>query len=206
MLLPVHLTSDDLDALLPQLDGILFTGGYDVDPRRYGNAPHPKVEGIDIERDEMEVHLVQASVVKNKPILGICRGCQVINVALGGTLYEDLSDQFRGDVAHDRHDKPRDYLAHVVDVKAESLLVNILASSHAQVNSLHHQGVHRLAQELQVTATAPDELVEAFEIPGHTFCLAVQWHPEELQAHEPMRRIFEAFAEACRANISGLEG
>jgi putative glutamine amidotransferase len=206
ILLPVHLTGDDLDALFPQLDGILFTGGYDVDPHRYGNPPYPKVEGIDAERDEMEIHLVQAAVAKNKPILGICRGCQVINVALGGTLYEDLYDQFRGDVAHDRHDKPRDYLSHAVDIKSDSLLVNILASSHSQVNSLHHQGVQRLAAELQVAATAPDGLVEGFEIPSHSFCLAVQWHPEELQAHEPMRRLFWEFTEACLANTKNPEG
>jgi putative glutamine amidotransferase len=108
ILLPINLPNDDLDALLSRIDGILFTGGSDVDPQRYGNPPHTKVKGIDADRDRAEICLVQAVFRRKKPFLGICRGCQVINVALGGSLYEDLGDQFPGYVLHDRHDLPRD--------------------------------------------------------------------------------------------------
>jgi putative glutamine amidotransferase len=198
ILIPLTLSNDDLDMLLSRLDGILFTGGHDIDPRQYGNQPHPKVEGVDADRDRVEIHLANKVIQSNKPFLGICRGCQVINVALGGSLYEDLLEQFGGEVHHDNHDHPRNFLAHSVNVETNSLLAQILISNHARVNSLHHQGVHKLAQQLQATAIAPDGLIEAFELPGHRFGLAVQWHPEELQDHEIMRNLFQEFGQACQ--------
>ncbi len=206
VLLPINLPNDDLDALLSRIHGILFTGGYDVDPQRYGNPPHAKVEGIDADRDRAEIYLVQAAIRRKRPFLGICRGCQVINVALGGSLYEDLGDQFPGHILHDRHDRPRDYLAHTVSVEPKSTLSGILASQPTQVNSLHHQGVRRLAQELNTTATSQDGLVEAFELGGHPFGVAVQWHPEELQEHAPMRSLFREFVKSCQAISPGEQG
>jgi putative glutamine amidotransferase len=197
VLLPLNLSTDDLDALLPRLDGVLFTGGYDIDPHQYGNLPHPKVVGVDADRDRVEMHLVHRVIDESMPFLGICRGCQVINVALGGSLYEHLQEQFPGALQHDHHDHPRDYLAHRVEVKGNSSMSRLLGSGTVQVNSLHHQGVHRLARPLQVLALAPDGLVEAYELPNHPFGVAVQWHPEELQAHEPMRRLFWALVESC---------
>jgi putative glutamine amidotransferase len=198
VLLPLNLSNDDLDVLLPRLDGILFTGGYDVDPRHYGNQPHPKVEGVDADRDRMEMHMVQAVIQVYKPFMGICRGCQVINVALGGSLYEDLPEQFPGTVLHDNHDQPRNYLAHGVNINSASQLSHILAGDFFQVNSLHHQGVHKLAQALQPAAIALDGLIEAFELHSYPFGLAVQWHPEELQEYEPMRWLFQAFVQSCQ--------
>jgi len=198
ILIPLEFSNDDLNVLLPRLDGVLFTGGYDIDPRRYGNQPHPKVEGIDADRDRIEMHLVHTVIQSGKPFLGICRGCQVINVALGGSLYEDLPEQLQGEVHHDNHDHPRNFLAHSIDVKSDSSLAQILTSNHARVNSLHHQGVRQLAPGLHATAIAPDGLIEAFELPGHAFGLAVQWHPEELQEHEIMRKLFETFIKSCQ--------
>jgi putative glutamine amidotransferase len=197
VLLPLNLSNADLDSLLPRLDGVLFTGGYDIDPRQYGNQPHPKVEGIDADRDRAEMHLVQALIRVGKPFLGICRGCQVINVALGGSLYEHLPEQFSDAVQHDNHDQPRNYLAHEIKMNPESHLSHILQSAASRVNSLHHQGVRYLAQSLQAIATAPDGLVEAIELPGYPFGLAVQWHPEELQEYAPMRALFLAFVRSC---------
>jgi putative glutamine amidotransferase len=198
ILIPSNLSNDDLDMLLTRVDGILFTGGYDVDPRQYGNQPHPKVEGVDKDRDRAEMHLVLSAIRVGKPFLGICRGCQVINVALGGSLYEDLPEQFPGEVQHDNHDLPRNYLAHSVNLSSDSYLAQILTSVTTQVNSLHHQGVHKLAEALRVTAIAPDGLIEAFELPHHPFGLAVQWHPEELQEYEEMRGLFQAFIQSCQ--------
>ena len=196
VLIPLDLTNDDLDVLLSRLDGIIFTGGADIDPRRYGNLPHPKVEGIDAARDQLEIHLAQAAARSSLPFFGICRGCQVINVALGGTLYEHLPDQLKGALPHDNHDKSRHTLVHRVKVKAGSQLSKLLGSQ-ARVNSLHHQGIRRLADELDATALATDGLQEAFELPGHPFGMAVQWHPEELQEHAEMRNLFSAFVQAC---------
>lgn len=197
ILIPLDLPDDDLNDLLDRLDGILFTGGYDIDPQRYGSQPHPKVEHIDAERDRVECHLVQAAMQAGKPLLGICRGLQVINVALGGSLYEDLQDQFAGSIMHDNHDKPRDSLVHSVNVERKSLLSQIIPCNRTQVNSLHHQGVRLLASDLNPSAFSPDGLVEAIELPDLRFGLAVQWHPEELQEYASMRRLFQQFVQYC---------
>jgi len=199
ILLSLDLSNDDVDMLLPRLDGVLLTGGYDIDPRQYGNQPHPMVEGIDADRDRVEVHMTHRMIQMQKPFFGICRGCQVINVAMGGSLYEHLPEQLAGEISHDRHDKPRNYLAHTVNVEPDSQLMKIMTNHQNQVNSLHHQGVRRLAQELWGTALAPDGLVEAFELPGHPFGLAVQWHPEELKEHAGMRKLFRVFVQSCVA-------
>ena len=197
ILIPLELTKSDLDALLDRVDGVVFTGGYDIDPHKYGGQSHPKVMHIDQDRDELEIHLVKTMAEQGMPILGICRGLQVINVAMGGSLYEHLPQQFTGSIQHDNHDKPRDHLSHHVVVEKDSLLAQILASKQVQVNSLHHQGVRKLGNHLHPTAYSPDGLVEAFELPGAAFGLAVQWHPEELQEHEDQRRLFHVFVKAC---------
>jgi putative glutamine amidotransferase len=198
ILIPLDLTESDLDALLDRVDGIVFTGGYDIDPHKYGGQSHPKVMHIDQSRDETEIHLVKIMADRGMPILGICRGLQVINVAMGGSLYEDLPEQFPGSIQHDNHDKPRDHLSHIVRVENDTLLVQILNNNQVQVNSLHHQGVRRLGNHLRPAAYSPDGLVEAFELPGIPFGLAVQWHPEELQENEAQRRLFQVFVGACQ--------
>jgi putative glutamine amidotransferase len=202
VLIPLNLSNDDLDLLLTRVDGILLTGGHDVDPRQYGNQLHPKVEGVDADRDRVEMHLVQTLIQLGKPFFGICRGFQVINIALGGSLYEDLPEQFPGEIQHDNHDHPRNYLAHTVDVQSGSRLSELLSTANIGVNSLHHQGVNRLARGLQETALAPDGLVEAIELVDYPFGLAVQWHPEELQEHASMRNLFQAFVQASQSDGS----
>ncbi len=205
VLIPLNLSNEDLDLLLTRVDGILFTGGYDVDPRLYGNQLHPRVEGVDADRDRVEIHLVQALINLRKPFFGICRGFQVINIALGGSLYEDLPEQFPGEIQHDNHNHPRDYLAHTVDVQSGTRLSELLGTGAIGVNSLHHQGINRLARGLQPSAMSPDGLVEAFELAGYPFGLAVQWHPEELQEHASMHNLFQALVQACQSDSSCRE-
>jgi putative glutamine amidotransferase len=200
VLIPMSLSKDDLLELIHQLDGILFTGGGDIDPSEYGGLPHPKLSEIDHHRDQFESYLVQIMIRSGKPFLGICRGLQVINVALGGSLYEHLPDQLPGNVIHDNHHKPRNYLSHSVRVVKDSLIGRIMLGSVVKVNSLHHQGIHRLSDQLLPTAQAEDGLVEAVELPGYTFGLAVQWHPEELLELETMRGLFQALVDSCRVN------
>jgi putative glutamine amidotransferase len=199
ILIPNDLTEDDQDLLLSRVDGILFTGGFDLDPACYGHPDHPMSVRIDHDRDRLEIHLVRSMAQSGQPFLGICRGLQVINVALGGSLYEHLPDQLPGNVHAENHDKPRNFLAHTVSVVPDSRLSHVLVDHQARVNSLHHQGVRQVAPGLQVTATAPDGLVEGFELPGLPFAVAVQWHPEELQDDERMRRLFAAFIQSCQA-------
>lgn len=198
VMIPLGLSKNVLDDILSRLDGILFTGGGDVDPGCYGSQPHPMVGDVDPDRDRVEILLLQAIKATRKPFLGICRGIQLINVALGGTLYEDIADQRPNSIRHPCYpDLPRDHLAHTVQLEANSRLFQIIGQSTVQVNSLHHQGLRRLADGLRATAHAPDDLVEGIELLEYPFGVAVQWHPEELQAHASMRALFRAFVEAA---------
>jgi len=200
VLVPLGLSESALAELADRLDGLLFTGGGDVHPERYGSGTHPKVSHVDEDRDRVEVQLVHQAVAKELPFIGICRGLQVINVALGGSLYEDILEQHPGAQKHDYFPNyPRDYLAHPVQIKPDSLLAQALGGETALVNSLHHQGIRRLAAGLKATAFAPDGVIEAIELAGHPFGLAVQWHPEWLGEHLAMRALFTAFIRAAMA-------
>jgi len=204
VILPPGINPRDLPGLLSHLDGLLFTGGADIDPQRFGGTSHPRVYGIDKRRDEMEICLVQIAAESGKPFIGICRGIQVINVALGGSLFTDISDQMPGALKHDRYPgTPPDALAHPIAVAPDSQLAQILGCESFPVNSLHHQGIDRTPLGLLPVAFSPDHLVEAVELSGHPFGIGVQWHPEWLQTHAPQRQLFTAFvqaAERCRAN------
>lgn len=201
VLIPLELPADDLEALLDRLDGVLLTGGYDINPRLYGNPSHKKVQLVDDERDRLESQLVRSLVASPRPFFGICRGLQMLNVALGGTLYEHLPEQHPGAIEHDNHGLRRDHLAHPVTIEQGTALSAILPAGSVAVNSLHHQGIQRLAGELKASASAGDGLIEAVELPGHPFALAVQWHPEEMQADPAMRGLFQAFIQACQRNL-----
>jgi len=198
LLIPSGLSGNELDTILQRLDGVLFSGGGDIDPVHYDAGPHPKVGEVDPDRDRVELHLLQQVLQEDIPFLGICRGLQLINVGLGGTLYADIGDQLPGAQNHDFSPGwPRDHLAHEVQVTQDSRLAGILGLKLAEVNSLHHQAICQLAPGLLPTASSPDGLVEAVELPDHPFGLAVQWHPEWLTAHAPMRALFRAFIEVA---------
>ncbi len=191
--------------LLERVDGVLLSGGGDLAPAHHGGQPHPKVYGVLPERDALELALARLAVERRVPLLGICRGIQVLNVALGGTLYEDLEDQMPNALPHRRDPRTeRTLLAHEVTVAAESRLAAILGDTHLPVNSLHHQGIRDLAPGLRATAHAPDGLVEGVEVPEHPFALAVQWHPEWLYDTDTrMAALFRAFVVACQDHRGG---
>jgi putative glutamine amidotransferase len=198
LLIPLGLPDAAYPTLLEHLDGILFTGGGDVQPERYGGQPHPLVSEIDPDRDRVEISLLKDCLTGNKPFLGICRGLQLINVAMGGSLYEDLQMQHPLAQRHQFFpEKPRTFPAHGVQIEPESRLAGILGSTQTEVNSLHHQGVRQLAAGLLASAHAPDGVIEAFELPDYPFGLAVQWHPEWMQDRESMRALFQAFNQAA---------
>ncbi len=188
-----------LRALYERLDGLLLPGGGDVDPLQYGETPRPEcgVDGVDPLRDRVELALARWALGEERPILGICRGQQTLNVAAGGTLYQDIGHQVRGAWRH-QYLGERDDLVHPIAVAPNSRLARVLGTTDLRVNSLHHQAVARLAPGLRDVAHAPDGVVEALEHEGHPFALAVQFHPEELTpGHEPSVRLFEAFVAAC---------
>jgi putative glutamine amidotransferase len=184
--------------LVQRLDGILFTGGGDVHPAAYGSQPHPKVTFVDEDRDRVEIALLHAVLARRMPFLGVCRGLQVINVALGGALFEDIADQRPDSLKHDYSPGyPRNYLAHPVEIQEGSRLAQVLGLLQAEVNSLHHQAVRRQGDGLSVTASAPDGVIEAVELADYPFGLAVQWHPEWLSEHLCMRAIFQTLIAAA---------
>lgn len=198
ILIPLGLPQEHLQTLYSHLDGILLTGGSDVDPARFNGRSHMRVYDVDSDRDALEIGLVRLAVESGKPLLGICRGVQVINVALGGTLYTDLADHYPNALRHDWYpDIPRDYRAHEVEIDPSSRLAAVLGATRPQVNSLHHQGLERIGAGLSVVAKAPDGLVEAVENPERPFFIGVQWHPEWLQEVPAMRNLFKAFVTAA---------
>ncbi len=196
--IPLGLPDEVLAELLSRLDGVLFSGGGDVETSRYHGIDHPRVGEVDPDRDRVEILLTGQVILRGMPFLGICRGIQIVNVALGGTLYSDIADQHSGAVRHDCYpDIPRDHLAHEVEIVAGSRLAQILGVTRVATNSLHHQAVSRLAHGLTAVAHTPDGIIEAFEIPDHPFGLAVQWHPEWMPDSLPMQALFRSFTSAA---------
>jgi putative glutamine amidotransferase len=202
LMIPLGLPKSQLTLLATQLDGILFSGGGDINPAYFGMETSEKVKHIDSDRDEVEIALVQFAAANHLPFLGICRGLQVINVALGGTLYTHIADQHPLAIKHDYYpDWARDHLPHDVRLEPGCRLAIILNTTSPDVNSLHHQGIRDLAPNLLPTGWAPDELVESIELPDHPFGLAVQWHPEWLTSQGSMRALFRSFVQAAAGEI-----
>lgn len=200
LLIP-HLTDEPrLHVLFDRLDGLLLSGGEDVDPLFYGEQVHEKCRTIARQRDEMEMTLARWAMAEGRPLLAICRGIQLLNVALGGSLYQDIQAQIPGAERHDWYPGyPRDHRPHPVTITPQTRLARIVESPSLPVNSLHHQSLKGIAPGLIVTALAPDGVVEAVEATEHPFAVAVQWHPEELADNDPVaQRLFDAFVAACR--------
>jgi len=196
--------SADAAQAIAGIDGLMLTGGDDVAPSRYGEAAHETVTEAEPGRDEFEIALVAAARARNLPILAICRGVQVLNVACGGTLVQDIPSQVAGALAHSlavpQHEPYE--LAHEVWVDKDSLLARLmrerLVDEALEVNSRHHQAVKQVAPGFVATATAPDGVIEAIEDPAARFCLGVQWHPENFFRTGEFRALFEGFLEAAQ--------
>lgn len=197
VLIPSMVHDDGWDALYARLDGILLSGGGDMAIERFSGEPHPRIDGVDPERDSVELKMVQAAVEDGKPILGICRGAQVINVGLGGTLYTHIQDQLPNSLDHAYPGNRRTVLVHEVKLEEGTHIAEVMGEPILQVNSLHHQGLKDIAPALRVTGYAPDGLVEAVELPDHPFGIAVQWHPEWLTDQEPTRNLFREFVKTA---------
>ena len=201
--LPVILPLTDRRELLEQAseqcDGFLFTGGQDVAPERYGETPLSCCGERCPQRDSMESTLLALALERDKPVLGICRGLQFLNAALGGTLYQDLPQQHPSGVIH-RQAPPYDLPSHQVELEPGSPLRALLGKDRLAVNSCHHQGIHILAPALKAMARAEDGLVEAVWAPEHRWVWAVQWHPEfSFHRDGDSVRLFQAFAQAAGA-------
>ena len=197
VLIPSSIAEDGWDALYSRLDGVLFSGGGDIALDHFAGDPHPRIDDVDPERDSVELKMVQSAASDGKPFLGICRGCQVVNVALGGTLYTHIPDQLPNALDHSYPGNKRMVLVHEVKIEEGTHIAEIFGQPIIKVNSLHHQGLKDIAPSLRVAGRAPDGLVEAIELPDHPFGLAVQWHPEWLTDQAWTRNLFRKFVEAA---------
>jgi putative glutamine amidotransferase len=191
-----------LRAVYDRLDGVLLAGGADLDPAAYGEERHPLCDRPDPARDRTELALARWAAAEGKPLLGVCRGIQALNVALGGSLHQHLAERHGGAIKHDYFSSggeyARDYRPHAVRVAPGSRLGRVLGAEEVPVNSMHHQGIRRLAPGLRATAFAPDGLIEGVEGEGGRYLVGVQWHPEELAEADPvMMRLFRDFVEAA---------
>jgi putative glutamine amidotransferase len=197
VLIPISIKDETLQAIYKRVDGVLLPGGGDIRPSVYGAEAHPLTDNIQDERDRVEIKLAQWAVQDDIPLFGICRGHQVMNVALGGTLVQDIPSEVGEEIRHNIT-SPRSSPAHAITIDPGSRLASIVGSTSLSVNSLHHQSVAQAAPDLCVTAYSPDGIVEALEMPGKQFVLSVQWHPEDLYANQPaMQALFRAFVEAA---------
>ncbi|HXN03350.1 MAG TPA: gamma-glutamyl-gamma-aminobutyrate hydrolase family protein [Candidatus Acidoferrum sp.] len=201
ILIPLLADDDRLRSIYERLDGIVFPGGADVAPKEFGEE---LIDGANVvvqaDRDRMELRLARWAFADDLPTLGICRGQQVLNVALGGSLYQDLRYQGVTTIDHsDADGRARNALLHRVRLDPGSRLAQLIDETSIEVNSMHHQAVKTVAKPLRVTGTADDGVIEALESADRRFLIAVQWHPEEIDEIPWVRRLFQGFARAAQS-------
>jgi len=173
------------------IDGLLLSGGMDLDPLSWGEEPLPGLRGIDPERDLFELTLVKEAINNGKPVLGICKGCQLLNIATGGTLYQDLSSRDKESLQHEQK-APRWYPTHNIIIEKDSLLYSILGREKIRVNSFHHQAIKEVGPDFKIVAISSDGVIESVEKKNGSFVLGVQWHPEAMwQQDENALKLFQ---------------
>ncbi|MGG0644207.1 gamma-glutamyl-gamma-aminobutyrate hydrolase family protein [Sporosarcina gallistercoris] len=200
--LPVVLPAglEDIEEICDRIDGLLLTGGEDVNPLLFGEEPKRELGKIAPERDTMEMALAKCAVGKDMPVLGICRGHQILNVALGGTIHQHIYSDLEGPLLQHKQQADRNYPTHTVRVTEGSRLAEFASAKEILVNSLHHQAVNDVPEPLRVMATATDGIIEALESTKHRFVMSVQWHPEALsnRSDETSLNLFEGFVAASK--------
>lgn len=203
---PAH-SVEAVEALLDACDGLVLSGGGDIDPTHFGESPSPLLDYVVPSRDAVEFAALGSALQREIPVLGICRGCQVMNVYLGGTLYHDLATDRAGGANH-RQTHSWTERSHDIDVTPGSRLHAAIGSHSLTVNTFHHQAINRVASALDVTAVAADGVIEAVEVRDHPWAVAVQWHPERHEASapdsDPDRRLFAAFAAAVHSRRGAI--
>lgn len=188
-----------IDHYVQMIDGLYVTGGGDIDPTLFGEEPHPNLGTITPERDAFELQLLRKCLKADIPILAVCRGCQIVNIAAGGDMFQDIYGQIPKQLLQHQQRGPRSHPSHYVHVSKNSLLHSIVGSQFIKVNSLHHQAVREMGEGFKVCGTASDGIIEAFESEDHRFVVAVQWHPENMfgAGDTCSVRLFKAFIDAC---------
>ncbi|WP_077301478.1 gamma-glutamyl-gamma-aminobutyrate hydrolase family protein [Virgibacillus pantothenticus] len=202
IILPFVVSEDQIRQIGNMIDGLYLTGGNSIDPTLFHEEPHPKLGEINPIRDQYEVAIIEEMQTQQKPILGVCRGCQILNVALGGDMYQDIYAQIDGELLQHKQHAPANHASHFVHVKEETLLREIVETERIKVNSRHHQANRNPGKDIQISGIASDGVVEAIESKQAPFILGVQWHPEDLATagDTVSKRIYNAFVQACSEN------
>lgn len=200
VMLPHVVGEADLDEIAEHIDGLFLAGGYDIDPTLFGEEPHPNLGVIIPSRDAFELALTKKILAMNKPILGVCRGAQILNIAVGGDMYQDITTQANADLLQHQQKAPKFHGSHYVDITDGSLLNRLTGQTRIKVNSRHHQANRLVPTPFVVSGQASDGIIEAVESVQHHFVLGVQWHPENMAREKDAAsaQIFSGFVEACK--------
>lgn len=195
-----NLQETNIDAIVQLIDGLFLTGGEDIDPTLFGEEPIRGLGKITPERDEFEIAIIRKMLKLNKPILGICRGCQILNIAVGGDMYQDIYNQTENCLLQHIQQAARYHASHFVQVIEGSILSDITQMEKFKVNSFHHQAIRKIPNEFEVSALASDGIIEAFESKSHKFVMGFQWHPENMVVKKDVvsEAIFKSFINACK--------
>ncbi len=205
VLIPLLDDVESLDALLIHLDGLLLSGGLDIHPSQYQDEAHALLGETDTQLDGLELMLARWAWRNDMPTLGICRGMQLLNVSLGGTLYQDLASEYSCDIQHANWGSPNGKLVHPIKIEVGSRMEKVLGTNEVLANSFHHQAVKTPGKGIVISGRAEDGVAETLEVPGKRFMLAVQCHPEELYKDQPVwARLFKSFVSACAESKSAL--
>lgn len=198
-ILPYIKRERDFQKIANYIDALYVTGGEDINPHYFNEEPHPALGQINPQRDLFERNLIRSILAMNKPILGICRGCQMLNVALGGSMYQDLAQQKLTHLIQHKQRRPMHYVSHFITLDEQSLLYRIIGKRTIKVNSFHHQANRILGEHILVSATSSDGVIEAIESKKHPFVIGVQWHPEQLikLKDQPSVKLYSAFIRAA---------
>ena len=197
-IMPICEDENIIKKMIENVDGVIMTGGVDIHPFRFNEEPNPKIGEISKERDDFDFLIMKHAFEKNKPIFGICRGIQLINVFFGGTLIQDINSQKNTNILHSQT-APRDVATHKIKIKKDSVIFDIFGKS-AEVNSFHHQAIGKLSKDFKITSAANDGIIESIEFKKKDrFILGVQWHPECMtEKDEKMQNIFSMFVDICK--------
>ncbi len=199
MILP-NILGEEIEQYAEKIDGLYMTGGYDINPMLFGEEPHLKLGTVTPKRDMFEIGLINKVLELRKPILGVCRGCQILNIAVGGSMYQDIYAQMDNELLQHAQKAPSAHGSHFVNVLKGSLLYHLTGQEKLQVNSRHHQANRKVIDTFQISGRANDGVIEAIESKEYPFVLGLQWHPENMamENDQPSLRIFQGFIKACK--------
>lgn len=196
---------EEITQLVQIIDGLYLVGGNDIDPSYFNEDPHPELGEVNPTRDAFEMLILRGFLTRNKPVLGVCKGSQMINVVLGGNLYQDIYSQVRNPLIQHHQKSPTTHASHTIDLVEGTKLCNIVGQSRIKVNSRHHQAIRNVGTDIIVSSRSNDGIIESIESTKHDFVIGVQWHPENLLVAKDhsSKRIYQSFIEACKDRKKG---